>query len=63
MFSALTPKKRGRKAADSTPLIREAERLRKENERLKERLRRAELIMDVQKKVSQMLETPLSLAV
>ena len=51
-LSALNPKKRGRKAYEQTPLIREAEKLRKENERLKERLRKAELIIDVQKKES-----------
>ncbi len=33
----------------------ELARLRRENERLKEKLKRAELIMDVQKKVAQML--------
>jgi transposase len=31
--------------------------LRRENERLKERLRQAELIIDVQKKVSEMMQT------
>ena len=58
-LSALNPKKRGRKAYEQTPLIREAEKLRKENERLKERLRKAELIIDVQKKVALMLGDPL----
>ena len=58
-LSALNPKKRGRKAYEHVPLIREAEKLRKENERLKERLRKAELIIDVQKKVALMLGDPL----
>ncbi len=58
-LSALNPKKRGRKASEHTPHIREAEKLRKENERLKERLRKAELIIDVQKKVALMLGDPL----
>jgi len=31
--------------------------LKRENERLSERLRQAELIMEVQKKVSEMMET------
>lgn len=54
-LSALTPKKRGRKAQGRDPLQLENETLRKENERLARRLRQAELIIDVQKKVSQML--------
>lgn len=58
-LSGLNPKKRGRKASEHAPQIREAENLRKENERLKERLRKAELIIDVQKKVALMLEGPL----
>ncbi len=35
----------------------EVARLERENERLKERLRQAELIIDVQKKVSEMMQT------
>lgn len=58
-LSALNPKKRGRKASEHAPLIREAEKLRKENERLKKRLKQAELIIDVQKKVALMLGDPL----
>lgn len=48
----LTPAKRGRKA---DPQAAEIARLKRENERLKAQLERAELIIDVQKKVSQML--------
>jgi transposase-like protein len=59
-LSALTPKKRGRKAQGRDPLRRENETLRKENARLALRLRHAELIIDVQKKVSQMLGIPLA---
>ena len=47
----LTPAKRGRKA---DPQAAELAKLRRENERLKAKLERAELIIDVQKKVSQM---------
>ena len=59
-LSALTPKKRGRKGKGRDPLLLENETLRKENERLTKRLRHAELIIDVQKKVSQMLGVPLT---
>lgn len=54
-LEALTPKRRGRKPHDPNPLTGEVKRLRKENERLEKRLRQAELIIDIQKKVSQML--------
>ncbi len=36
----------------------EVARLKRENERLKEKLRQAELIIDVQKKVSELMQTP-----
>lgn len=54
-LEALSPKKRGRKAIERNPLALEVERLRRENEKLSNRLKQAELIIDVQKKVSQML--------
>jgi len=61
-LSALAPKQRGRKALKSDPMVLENERLIKENTRLVKRLKQAELIIDVQKKVSQILgitlETP-----
>jgi len=51
-LDGLGSQKRGPKA---DPQAVELARLQRENERLRERLRRAELIIDVQKKVSQML--------
>lgn len=48
------PKKRRTKMASSA---KEMEDLKRENERLKEKLRQAELIIDVQKKVSEMMQT------
>ncbi len=59
-LSALTPKKRGRKGKGRDPLFLENTNLRKENVRLTMRLRHAALIIDVQKKVSQMLGVPLT---
>ena len=60
VLSALTPKKRGRKESVRNPLVAENEKLRRENERLTNRLRQAEIIIDVQKKVSQILGIPLA---
>ncbi len=51
-LDGLSPQKRGPKP---DPQAAELARLQRENERLRERLRRAELIIDVQKKVAQML--------
>jgi transposase-like protein len=59
-LSALTPKQRGRRTQGRDPLRRENAQLRQENERLARRLRQAELIIDVQKKVSQILGIPLA---
>ena len=53
-LKALTPKQRGRKSTHD-PLTIENEQLRKENARLTKRLKQAELIIDVQKKTSQLL--------
>jgi hypothetical protein len=50
-------RKRGRKPAD--PARVEAERLRRENERLRGRLAQAEKIIEIQGKVSELLGIPL----
>lgn len=60
VLTALSPKKRGRKGAVRNPLAAENEKLRKENERLTGRLRQAEIINDVQKKISQLLGIPIA---
>jgi transposase len=52
-LEGLSPKKRGRKAPDPTEV--ELARLRQENERLRSRLEQAEIIIEVQKKLSQLL--------
>ena len=54
----LTPKRRGRKPTPNKKERQELDRLRRENQRLSEELRQARLIIDVQKKVSEMLGIP-----
>lgn len=54
-LDALGPKKRGRKPKRKDAVALENERLARENRRLAERLRQAEAIIEVQKKVSEML--------
>ena len=58
-LAGLTPKRRWRKANPDAPLIAENERLKRETRRLAEKLRQAEAIMDIQKKLSEILGIPL----
>ena len=53
--AALEPQKRGPKPSPKNPLQTENAKLTRENARLNKKLRRAELIIDLQKKVSQIL--------
>jgi len=55
VLAGLSPKRRGRKAKRKDSVALENERLRRENERLTQRLKQAETIIEVQKKVSEML--------
>jgi transposase len=59
VLAGLRPRRRGRKAAPPNPLQAENEQLRKENNRLQKCLKKAELIIEIQKKISQMLGIPL----
>ena len=52
-LQGLAPKKRGRKGRD--PATAELARLRRENKRLRAELEKAEIIIDVQKKLAQLL--------
>ena len=52
--------KRGPEPA-SNPLANENERLRRQNQHLEEELRKAEIIIEIQKKVAMLLGNPLSL--
>ena len=58
-LAGLTPKRRGRKANPDAALIAENERLRRQTARLAEKLRQAETIIEVQKKLSEILGIPL----
>jgi len=58
-LAGLTPKRRGRKANPDAPLIAENQRLQRETQRLAEKLRQAETIIEVQKKLSEILGIPL----
>lgn len=53
--TALEPKKRGPKASPKNPLQAEYAKLKRENVRLNKKLSRAELIIDFQKKVAEIL--------
>lgn len=53
--AALEPKKRGRKARPADPQAKRIAELERETARLRKQLKQAELIIDVQKKVSQLL--------
>lgn len=58
-LAALRDNKRGRKSIAINPLSAEVDRLRRENERLSQRLQQAELIIDIQKKASAILNITL----
>jgi hypothetical protein len=57
-LAALAPKRRGRKPKRSDPLAEQNQRLQRENQRLREKLRQAETIITVQKKLSEALGIP-----
>jgi transposase len=57
-LAGLAPKRRGRKANPDAALIAENERLKRETQRLAVKLRQAETIIEVQKKLSEILAIP-----
>lgn len=59
-LQALSDNKRGRKATIPQPVQKELEQLRRENQRLRQKMQQAELIIDIQKKASQLMGIPLS---
>ena len=58
-LGALATRKRGRKPSPSTAVRKELARLQRENTRLREELRKANIILEVQGKVSRLLEIDL----
>jgi transposase-like protein len=59
-LKGLKPRKRGRKPEPKNPLAKKVAQLERENERLQKRLKQAEMLIDVQKKVSQILQSQMS---
>lgn len=55
ILNGLSPKKRGVKAAPVNPLTVRVNKLEKERNHLAERLKRAEAVIEIQKKVSEIL--------
>jgi transposase len=58
-LAGLAPKRRGPKPNPDGPLIAENQRLKRETQRLAAKLRQAETIIEVQKKLSEILGIPL----
>jgi len=59
-FGALAPAKRGPKTAGPNPMAAELARVQRDNARLTLRLKRAEAIIELQKKVAELLGIPLA---
>ena len=55
ILDSLTPKKRGRKEIEKNPLSETVARLQKDNQLLMEKLNKAKAIIEVQKKISEIL--------
>ena len=55
-LSGLSAKKRGPKTVEPNPLAGELESVRRENKRLLKKLEKAEMLIDLQKKVAALLE-------
>jgi transposase-like protein len=55
LLTAMAPRKRGRKKAEINPLASRVAELEKDNRRLQQKLKRAELIIDAQKKMAEIL--------
>jgi transposase-like protein len=59
-LAGLSPKRRGRKEKAVNPLAKRVVELERDKRRLERRLKQAELLLEIQKKASQLLEIPLA---
>jgi transposase-like protein len=59
-LAGLSPKRRGRKVKAVNPLAKRVVELERDKRRLERRLKQAELLLEIQKKASQLLEIPLA---
>ncbi len=59
-LAALTPRRRGRKEKAVNPLAKRVAELDSDKRSLERKLQQAELLLDIQKKASQLLQIPLS---
>jgi len=57
-LQGLSPKKRGRKAKAVNPLAQRVAELERETQQLRNKLKKAEIIIEVQKKISEILGIP-----
>jgi len=62
LLQAMSPKKRGRKHKEKNPLAPRVAQLEKENRRLEQKLKQAELIIEAQKKMAEILGIAQSLS-
>jgi len=59
-LAGLSPKRRGRKEKAVNPLAKRLAELERDKRRLERRLKQAELLLEIQKKASQLMEIPLA---
>lgn len=55
ILNGLSPRKRGRKSKEINPLAKQVAELERENRKLDKKLKQAEIIIEFQKKISQIL--------
>lgn len=58
-LKALSPKQRGPKPQKNDPAIKRISELERENEKLRQKLKRAEVLIEFQKKISELLQIPM----